>query len=69
MLKIIVKTETVEKGKAGVRGSLVFENDTTLDGRVQVATEIEAALRALKDNYRREFLLAVLSVVTGDDEE
>lgn len=64
MLKIIAKTETVENGKAGVAGSVYFKNDTSVNGRVQVATEIEAALRALKDNYEMEFLLALTAIVT-----
>ena len=68
MLEIIAKTETIENGEAGVRGSLHFENDSILDERVQMAAEIEATLRALKANYRKEFLLAVSAVVGGDEE-
>lgn len=69
MLELIAKTETVGNEKAGIAVSVKFENDTKLCGRVQVSTEIEAVLRALKQTYRIEFLLASLAVYDEDGEK
>ena len=77
MLKVIAKTETVGNEKAGVSAkvhfkadeSVHFEDGSVFDGRVQLPTEIEAVLHALKDTYKKEFLMAALAVFEEDDEE